>query len=290
MPELPEVETIVRDLRPHLLGHRVVSAEVAEPGVLRYPDRGDFLRRIRGRRMDHVGRHGKFMLVELGGQGQGELLVLHLGMTGRLSIQPAGTEVVPHTHLRLHLSTGQELRLQDYRRFGRVLLGGALELAEAGMLPALGPEPDTDALPNPPHWGRFALRLTPRLFDAALARSRRAVKAVLLDQAALAGVGNIYADEACFRAGVRPHAVASRLGPARRRRLYEAIGAALAGAVDLRGTTFDDYRDAHGEKGANQHRLQVYGRAGLPCLRCGALLRRSTIAGRTTVHCPRCQH
>ena len=288
MPELPEVETIVRDLRPRLTGHIVVAAEVGEPGDLRYPTRAEFQRRISGRRLARVGRHGKFMLVELEG-AELEFLVIHLGMTGRLSVQPPGAAVPPHTHLRLRLEGGEELRLQDYRRFGRVLLGTPRELAEAGMLPLLGPEPDTDALPNPAHWGPLAARLTAPAFDAAL-RRRRAIKAVLLDQGALAGLGNIYADEACFRAGVRPTAVASRIGPARRRRLYEAIGESLRSAVDLRGTTFDDYRDAHGEKGQNQARLLAYGRAGLPCHNCGATLRKTVVGGRTTVYCPRCQH
>jgi len=288
VPELPEVETIVRDLRPRLEGLEVVAARVAQPGVLRHPTIPDFRRRITGRRLARVGRHGKFMLVELAG-GELEFLVVHLGMTGRLSIQPADALLAPHTHLRLQLSTGEELRLQDYRRFGRVLLGTPRELAEAGVLPMLGPEPETDALPNPPPWGAFATRLTATAFGAILARSRRAVKAVLLDQSALAGLGNIYADEACFRAGIRPTAVAARIGPARRQRLYMAIGEALRGAVDLRGTTFDDYRDANGEVGQNQHRLLVYGRAGLPCRACGASLRKTVVAGRTTVYCPRCQ-
>ncbi len=263
-------------------------ATVGQPGVLRYPTADEFRRRVQGRRLARVGRHGKFMLVELEGP-ELEFLVVHLGMTGRLGLHPPESEAAPHTHLRLLLSSGEELRLEDYRRFGRVLLGTPGELAEAGMLPALGPEPATDALPNPGQWGQYAQQLTPAAFDAALRRSRRAVKAVLLDQAAMAGLGNIYADEACFRAGVRPTAVAARLGPERRRRLYRAIGATLSAAVDLRGTTFDDYRDANGARGRNQERLLVYGRTGLPCLNCGASLRRTVIAGRTTVFCPRCQ-
>jgi formamidopyrimidine-DNA glycosylase len=266
----------------------VRDAVVGEPGVLRYPGAAEFRRRISGRRLRRVGRHGKFMLVELAGDDL-EFLVLHLGMTGRLGLHAPEAELAPHTHLRLLLGSGEELRMQDYRRFGRVLMGTPTELAEAGMLPRLGPEPGTDALPNPDEWGSLSRRLTQAAFSATLRRSRRAVKALLLDQAALAGLGNIYADEACFRAGVRPTAVAARLGPARRKRLFEAIDAALRGAVDLRGTTFDDYRDANGEKGRNQERLLVYGRAGLPCVRCGATLRRTVVAGRTTVHCPRCQ-
>ena len=278
----------MRDLRPRLEGLEVRAAEVSEPGVLRYPVASEFRRRVVGRGLLRVGRHGKFMLVELAGP-ELEFLVVHLGMTGRLGLHPPASDVAPHTHLRLLLSSGEELRLQDYRRFGRVLLGSPLELATAGALPALGPEPPTDAMANPAAWGQFARELTPQLFDAALRRSRRAVKALLLDQAVVAGLGNIYADEACFRAGVRPTAAASRLGRARRRRLYAAIGEALRGAVDLRGTTFDDYRDGNGEKGLNQHRLLVYGRGGQPCVRCGATLVRAVVAGRTTVYCPRCQ-
>jgi formamidopyrimidine-DNA glycosylase len=288
VPELPEVETIVRDLRPRLEGREVRNAVVAEPGVLRYPTADEFRRRVTGRRLARVGRHGKFMLVELDGASL-EFLVVHLGMTGRLGMHPPDAELAPHTHLRLLLSSGEEFRMQDYRRFGRVLLGTPSELAHAGLLPLLGPEPATSAQPNPGAWGQYATQLTPGGFDGALRRSRRAVKALLLDQAAVAGLGNIYADEACFRAGVRPTAVANRIGPARRRRLYEAIGEALASAVDLRGTTFDDYRDANGEMGRNQERLLVYGRGGLPCTRCGAVLRRTIVAGRTTVYCPRCQ-
>ena len=278
----------MRDLRPRLEGREVRSAEVSAPGVLRYPGPFEFQRRIVGRSFRRVGRHGKFMLVELDGEDL-EFLFIHLGMTGRLGLYPPAMEAAPHTHLRLLLSSGEELRLQDYRRFGRVLLGSPVELAAAGMLPRLGPEPPTDAMPNPGSWGPFARHLTPQLFDSALRRSRRAVKALLLDQAAVAGLGNIYADEACFRAGGRPTALAARLGQARRRRLYAGIGEALRSAVDLRGTTFDDYRDGNGEKGLNQHRLLVYGRGGQPCARCGATLRRTVVAGRTTVYCPRCQ-
>jgi formamidopyrimidine-DNA glycosylase len=288
VPELPEVETIVRDLRPRLEGRQVRAAAVAEPGILRYPGAAEFRRRLAGRRLERVGRHGKFMLVALDG-GELEFLVVHLGMTGRLGIADPATPLPPHTHLRLLLSSGEELRMQDYRRFGRVLLGTPLELAEAGVLPALGPEPPTGALPNPPAWGPLAEHLTPARFAATLRRSRRAVKALLLDQRALAGIGNIYADEACFRAGVRPTAVAARVGAARGRRLYAAVGEALTGAVDLRGTTFDDYRDANGDRGGNQTRLLVYGRAGLPCVRCASTLRKTLVAGRTTVYCGRCQ-
>jgi formamidopyrimidine-DNA glycosylase len=274
VPELPEVETIVRDLRPQLQGRTVVNAFAAMPGVLRHPGPRAFARRMRGRVMQRVGRHGKFIFIDL--EGADEQLVIHLGMTGRLGLVEPETPPPRHTHLRMLLSSGAELRMQDYRRFGRVMLGTRVELAAAGKLPSLGPEPYGGAL------GQTE-------FDAILRRSHRPVKALLLDQTRLAGLGNIYADEACFRAGVRPAAVAATLGPARRRRLYLGIEQALRSAVDLRGSSVDDYRDGFGEKGRNQEVLLVYGRALMPCTRCGRPLARTTVAGRTTVYCPRCQ-
>jgi formamidopyrimidine-DNA glycosylase len=273
MPELPEVETIVRDLRPQLEGRRVESAFAAVPGILRHPDAETFARRLPGRVLTHVGRHGKFIQVDL---DDGELLVIHLGMTGRLGLAEPEEPPAPHTHIRLGLSSGLELRMQDYRRFGRVLLGSRADMLAARLLPRLGPEP-------------YAGGVSPRAFSAILRRSHRPLKALLLDQAALAGLGNIYCDEACFRAGVRPTAMASRIGPARRRRLLHAIDEALASAVNLRGSSIDDYRDGFGEKGQNQHSLLVYGRGGKPCTRCGRILEQLRLAGRTTVFCRRCQ-
>ncbi len=271
-------------------------AWVGQPGVLRYPTAAQFEERITGRRLLRMGRHGKFMLVELdprsgaGAAGEElELLVMHLGMTGRLGLAEPETPPPPHTHMRLLLSSGAELRMQDYRRFGRVLLGSPSELTAARALPRLGPEPATAARPNPESWRDFRGGLTQRQFSRILRASHRPVKALLLDQGKVAGLGNIYCDEACFRARVRPTAVAATLGPARRRRLHEGISAALASAVDLRGSSIDDYRDGFGERGQNQHTLLVYGRAGQPCVRCARPLAKTVVAGRTTVFCPRCQ-
>jgi formamidopyrimidine-DNA glycosylase len=263
--------------------------------VLRYPARADFSRRLKGRRLLHLGRQGKFILVELDRargaavDGEIEFVLIHLGMTGRLQLSEPETPPPPHTHLRLRLSSGVELRMQDYRRFGRVLLGTPAELVAAGVFPRLGPEPVTGATPNPGAWNGFAGALSEVEFSRILAASRRPIKALLLEQGKIAGLGNIYTDEACFRAGVRPTAVAARIGPARRRRLHAAISDVLRAAVDLRGSSIDDYRDGFGEKGQNQNALLVYGRGGAPCVRCGGRLRKTVVAGRTTVYCPRCQ-
>ncbi len=263
--------------------------------MLRYPDAASFRRRIVGRRLEKVGRHGKFMLVQLSEPGElevraePEFLVIHLGMTGRLGLAEPEAELAPHTHLRLPLSSGAELRMTDYRRFGRVLLGSRPELARNRAMPSLGPEPETDSERNPASWAGLGATLTARGLASILRRSRRPIKALLLDQGMVAGLGNIYCDEACFRAGISPTAAASSLSPARRRRLFLGIGAALAAAVDLRGSSIDDYRDGFGEKGAAQNQLLVYGRAGLPCVRCGRALRKTVVAGRTTVYCYSCQ-
>jgi formamidopyrimidine-DNA glycosylase len=286
LPELPEVETVARDLRPQLEGRTVLEGWAGVPGILRHPTAAEFARRIRGRRLERVGRHGKFIMVDLSGGKAPELLVIHLGMTGRLGLAEPEAEPPPHTHLRLHLSSGVELRMQDPRRFGRVLLGERDELLARGVLPRLGPEPGVASAVGPlASMGT----LTPAVFKATLARSRRPLKALLLDQGKIAGLGNIYCDEACFRAGVRPTTTASSLGSRRAQRLFTAIHEALDAAVDLRGTTIADYRDGHGNAGGNQHSLQVYGRAGQPCLRCGRRLARLTLAGRTTVFCRSCQ-
>lgn len=273
MPELPEVETIVRDLRPQVEGRRVESAAASVPGILRYPDPDTFARGLADRVLSRVGRHGKFIQIDL---DDGRLLVIHLGMTGRLGLAEPEQPLPPHTHLRLTLSSGLELRMQDPRRFGRVLLGTQAEMVAARVMPRLGPEP-------------FEGGVSFRAFNAILRRSHRPVKALLLDQSALAGLGNIYCDEACFRAGVRPTAVAARIGPERRRRLLQAIDEALTGAVSLRGSSISDYRDGFGEKGQNQGALLVYGRGGQPCPRCGRVLEQMRLAGRTTVFCRRCQ-
>ncbi|MHB8509710.1 MAG: bifunctional DNA-formamidopyrimidine glycosylase/DNA-(apurinic or apyrimidinic site) lyase [Candidatus Dormibacteria bacterium] len=276
MPELPEVETVVRDLRPQLEGRKVLTAWAGRPGILRHPEPEEFGARLPGLTLARVGRHGKFILVELDGGRVDELLVLHLGMTGRLGLAEPEQPLLAHTHLRLGLSSGVELRMTDYRRFGRVMLGTGDELRAARVMPALGPEPYEGGLPL-------------RQFSAILGRSRRPIKALLLDQSRIAGLGNIYCDEACFRAGVRPTAVAQVLGAGRRRRLHVAINEALDQAVHLRGSSIDDYRDGFGEKGLNQRALHVYGRAGLPCTRCGRELARTVVAGRTTVFCRSCQ-
>jgi len=273
MPELPEVETVVRDLRAELSGRCFRSAWVSLPGVLRHPSPAEFTAALPGRRVESVARRGKYILCGLDG---GEELVIHLGMTGHLRVAGGDEAVVKHTHLRAALDDGRELRFDDARRFGRLMLGARAELEERRLLPSLGVEPLSDDF-------------TPDRLDAVMKRTTRTVKAVLLDQSGVAGLGNIYVDEACHRAGIRPTRRARRLTRRERLALHEAIRSVLATAVANRGTTVDDYRDLWNAEGSHQEELRVYGRGGEPCLGCGAVLRRKVVAGRTTVYCPICQ-
>jgi formamidopyrimidine-DNA glycosylase len=273
VPELPEVETVARDLRAAVVGRRVMSVQLGHPKVLRFPVPEVFAAVLLGRRVEAVTRKGKFILCALEG---GEDLVFHLGMTGHVLVCDADEEPARHTHLRALLDDGRELRYDDARRFGRILLGPRSTLEDSQVLPVLGVEPLSDDF--------TAARL-----DAVLRSTTRTVKAALLDQRGVAGLGNIYVDEACHLAGVRPQRRCHKLTRAQRAALHSAIPAVLRSAIHNRGSSIDDYRDLWNARGSNQERLQVYGRGGQPCLRCGAILRRTTVAGRTTVWCPSCQ-
>jgi formamidopyrimidine-DNA glycosylase len=273
LPELPEVETVVADLRPRLVGTTILACDLRFPAIVRHPDPRLFIAGVVGRRIVRVGRRGKYILAEL---DSGDLLIVHLGMSGQLRLVTLDAELAPHTHAVLGLDSGFELRYRDPRRFGRILLGTEAGLRAARQLPSLGPEP------LDPRFGADDLYL--RL------RGRRApVKSLLLNQGLLAGVGNIYADESCFRARVRPDRPAGRLTRPAVRRLHEAIRVSLEQGIANRGSSVDAYVDAWGEKGRQQEQLLVYGRGGRPCLSCGRPLASIRISGRTTVFCRRCQ-
>ena len=273
MPELPEVETIVADLRPHLVGRTIVHCELRFPAIVRHPEPERFIDSITGLRIEGVGRRGKFMLTAL---GAGRMLVVHLGMSGQLRLVDAGVEIENHTHVILDLDDGRQLRYRDPRRFGRLLLGTEDELLTSGTLPKLGPEPIDPTFDADELYKRFRKRRAP-------------LKALLLDQAMVAGVGNIYADESLHRARLRPDRAAGSLSRKSVRRLHESLRDALEAAIRNRGSSVDTYRDAWGEIGNQQESLLVYGRAGEPCFTCGRPLSILRIAGRTTVFCRRCQ-
>ena len=289
MPELPEVETIVADLRPHLVGRTIVRCELNFPTIVRHPEPEEFVDAVVGMRIDSVGRRGKYILISLtpphlwggGGEAAGGApnnlqLVVHLGMTGQLRLVDPVAPLANHTHAVFFLDDGRQLRYRDPRRFGRLLLGTEQALLSSKKMPRLGPEPiDPEFAPD-----ELYRRLRTR---------RAAIKAVLLDQGAIAGVGNIYADESLHKARLRPDRIAGSLSKKSARRLHESLRESLTLAIANRGSSVDTYRDAWGEIGGQQEKLLVYGRAGEPCFTCGRPLTAIRIAGRTTVFCRRCQ-
>jgi formamidopyrimidine-DNA glycosylase len=284
VPELPEVETIVADLRPHLTGRTIVSCELLFPTIVRHPEPEVFIDNVAGRQIVEVRRRGKYILIELEHE---LLLIVHLGMTGQLRLVDADAPLEKHTHAIFTLdadstapppgSAGkQQLRYRDPRRFGRLLLGTEESLLSSKKLPRLGPEPIDPAFAAEELYRRLRKR-------------RTSLKAVLLDQGAIAGVGNIYADESLHRARLRPDRLAGSLSRKSAQRLHESLRALLLMAIKNRGSSVDTYRDAWGEIGRQQEKLLVYGRAGEPCFTCGRPLALIRIAGRSTVFCRTCQ-
>jgi len=262
VPELPEVETVARSIAP-LIGRRIVTAEFRCLRVLRGGDPDRMSARVEGRRITGVKRYGKFILVSFGGGGY---LLIHLGMTGRLLL---GGPEGKHTHAILTFDRGT-LLYDDSRQFGCIQFSE--EFPE--RLRKLGPEP---------------LEVRFEDFAAALRRRKTRIKALLLNQGFVRGVGNIYADEALFRSGIHPMAVAARLRGDRARRLYDAMVAVLSEAIAAGGSSISDYVDAEGRKGFFQFSHRVYQRTGEPCVACGTPIRRVLVAQRSSHFCPRCQ-
>ncbi|TMB88668.1 MAG: bifunctional DNA-formamidopyrimidine glycosylase/DNA-(apurinic or apyrimidinic site) lyase [Chloroflexi bacterium] len=273
MPELPEVETIAADLRPHLVGRTVVRCELLFPTIVRHPEPEVFIDSVVGMRISSVGRRGKYILIRL---MDDLMLVVHLGMSGQLRLVEPSTPLATHTHATLNLDDGMQLRYRDPRRFGRLLLGTEAALLDSKAMPPLGPEPIDPGFGADDMYQRFR-------------RRKAKLKAILLDQSTIAGVGNIYADESLHRAGLRPDRIAGSLSKKSVRRLHESLRESLLVAIQNRGSSVDTYRDAWGEFGGQQERLLVYGRAGEPCFTCGRPLSLVRIAGRSSVFCRRCQ-
>lgn len=271
MPELPEAETLVRGLRPVLTGRRIEQARIHHADVLRVPARA-FRARVRGRRIEGVTRRAKNVVLEL----DDGVLVVNLGMTGWLApVGVAGRRPPRPTHpaVTFRLDDGR-LVFDDVRRFGCV---EALDREEwRRRSDTLGPEPLGPDFTVP------GLR-------AALAASRSPLRSWLLDQRRVAGVGNIYACEACFRAGIHPAQRAHTVDEGRARALHAAIRDVLGAAVEAGGTTIRDYRNADGEPGTFVRRLQVYGREGEPCVRCNTPVERTVFGNRSAFFCPACQ-
>lgn len=269
MPELPEVETIRRGIEPYVAGRRIRSVVIRD-SRLRWPVPADFADRIQGQRIRAVRRRAKYLLLDTGG---GAALV-HLGMTGRLQVVSAGEPLRKHDHADFVLDSGDILRFHDPRRFGSILWSP--EPARHPLLAGLGPEPF-----DPAFDGDYLYRRS---------RGRRvAIKVFIMNAAIVVGVGNIYASEALFRAGIRPTRAAGRISAARMAALAAAIRHVLTRAIEAGGTTLRDFYGGDGNPGYFQQELAAYGRTGEPCTRCGAPIRHKVIGQRSTFYCSACQ-
>jgi formamidopyrimidine-DNA glycosylase len=276
MPELPEVETIVRGLRTVLPGRTIVSVRLGKTDFIEDP--AALAELLPGRRIERVERLGKFIQLQLSAgfgakNADGQMnLVIHLGMTGWLGVRRPEDPVAPHTHAFFELEDGRELRYTDIRRFGQILLvpGGKI----AAFSERLGKEP---------------LEISASEFHARLAGRRARIKALLLDQSIFRGIGNIYADESLWQARIHPARLAARLNSADLARLRKAIRRILQHAIEDRGSSISNFVDAEGQPGEYQQRHRAYGREGKPCFRCGSKIRRGNVAGRSSYFCPRCQ-
>src|SRR5688500_3924045 len=272
MPELPEVETIRAGLEGRVTGARIVKVELLWPGCVATPTPDELVAELPGRTIERAGRRGKFLVLDLDAAAA---LTVHLRMTGRLRIPSESETRGSHLRAALTLDRGDELWFEDQRKFGRLYFTrDARELA--GVLAKLGPEP-------------LEASFTRDALAELLMRRRAQLKPLLLDQAFIAGLGNIYVDEALFRARLHPLRRSDTLTPAETTALHEAIVHALEQGIANRGTTLSDYRDASGARGTNRERLQVFRREGMPCPRCGTPIVKIRVAQRGTHLCIQCQ-
>jgi formamidopyrimidine-DNA glycosylase len=270
MPELPEVETTRRGIAPQVIGHRVAALQVYDPR-LRWPVPASLRKKLVGRVVERVDRRGKYLLFRMGG----DTLLVHLGMTGSLRAFVRAPKPSTHDHVDIVLDNGMTLRYRDPRRFGAILWVPPPADAHP-LLSGLGPEP-------------FDRACDATYLKHATRRRAAGIKLVLMDNRVIVGVGNIYANEALFRAGIRPTAPANRVSAARLGRLLVEVRATLTEAIAKGGSTLRDYVDSRGAPGYFQLDYYVYGREGLPCRVCGTAIRAVRMGGRASTYCPRCQ-
>ena len=281
MPELPEVETVARGLRQTILGRRILSVTLGKTDFIDDPDA--LQRHLPGRRIEAVERYGKFMLLRLSsvnggtrvtanGDAAPASLLVHLGMTGQIAPSPAGQPLEKHTHVCLLLDDGRELRYTDARRFGRIAYLTKTSLAEE--LTGFGADP---------------LEVSKEEFANRVCGRRARIKALLLDQGVLRGVGNIYADESLWRARIHPARLGAKLSRKDAETLRRALQEIMRKAIVMRGSSISDFLDAEGEPGEYQRHHRAYGREGKKCYRCKTAIRRAIVAGRSSYFCPKCQ-
>jgi formamidopyrimidine-DNA glycosylase len=281
MPELPEVETVARGLRRAILGRRIVSVALGKTDFIDDPVAVE--EHLPGRQIEAVERFGKFMLLRLSAAAEGgriptngdaepASLLVHLGMTGRIAPRPSTQPREKHTHVCLLLDDGRELRYTDARRFGRIAYLTEAPLAEE--LLGFGADP---------------LEVSNEEFASRIRGRRARIKALLLDQSVLRGVGNIYADESLWRSKIHPARLGAQLSKEQARTLRRVLQEILQKAILMRGSSISDFLDAEGEPGEYQRHHRAYGREGKACYRCQSSIRRAIVAGRSSYFCPKCQ-
>ena len=274
MPELPEVETVCRGLAPVLVGQVIVQVDVRRKD-LRQPFPKGLKTRVESTQVTHITRRAKYIQIHLDSD---DVLVIHLGMSGRIVFHPRDYKPQTHDHFILHLRDGQQIVLNDPRRFGIVDLVSVDDLESHKLFSHLGPEPLSNGFSGP-------------VLSAALQGKKAAIKQVIMDQTVVVGVGNIYASEALFLAGIHPEKAAGKVTPAKAEELVTAIKKVLQKAIKAGGSTLRDHRQANGELGYFQHSFSVYDREGQVCQTCAGTkpIKRIVQGGRSTFYCPGCQ-
>lgn len=271
MPELPEVETTCRGIRPHIVGRTITGVDVRQPSLrLPVPDE---VQTLTGTTVLEVNRRAKYLLIDCGRA----VLLVHLGMSGSLRIADPSEPLRKHDHVIIHVDSKQEIRFHDPRRFGIVTwIENGTDPMSHKLLRNLGPEPLSDAFSG-------------STLSSAASHRRCAVKQLIMDNQVVVGVGNIYACEALFLAGIHPTRAANRISTTRYKKLARSIKNRLAAAIDQGGTTLRDFVNSDGNPGYFAQQLHVYGREGEPCETCGTTIKRIAIGQRSTFFCPRCQ-
>lgn len=274
MPEMPEVETIRRQLAEKIIGCMITDVTISLPRLFKWPTANEVKAYLIHQTITAIKRRGKYLLLTLSNE---RVLVIHLRMTGRLLYQVKNQKHDPYTRIVFHLDNDKELLYADTRTLGTLYVMSEAELTNITGLTSMGPEPLTP-------------EFTLDYFQTLLAKRHGKIKALLLNQQAIGGLGNIYADECLAVAGIDPERPASDLVPIEVGKLHAAVNRVIKEGIEDGGTTFRDYKNSEGASGTHQHRLWVYGRTGQPCRRCGELILKKIVAGRGSHYCPNCQH
>ncbi len=274
MPEMPEVEIIRRQLTDKIIGHTIADVTINLPRLFKWPAVSEVKAQLIHQKITSLRRQGKYLLFKLSNE---KILVVHLRMTGRLLYQKVNQSYDPYTRIVFHLDGGQVLIYADTRTLGTLYVMNEAELVRISGLASMGPEPCSP-------------EFTMDYFSRNLAKRHGNLKALLLNQRFIGGLGNIYVDECLAVAGINPERKASDLSRLEIEKLHEAINTVIKEGIEDGGTTFRDYKNSEGHSGSHQHNLWVYHRTGQPCRRCGGIIVKKVVAGRGTHYCPNCQH